>query len=91
LGQPLTLLERLNLSAALDKLNQQAQAKLNAGDRVGAFEIWNRDCGGHWVLEVEALGRVGAIAWNENQKRGANHHWAAAAIQQQLKSNHRLI
>lgn len=91
LGQPLTLLERLNLSAALDKLNQQAQAKLNAGDRVGAFEIWNRELRLRRALgfleEVEALGRVGAIAWNENQKTEVQIITGRLqAIQQQFKS-----
>ena len=91
LGQPLTLLERINLSAALDKLNQQAQAKLNAGDRAGAFEIWNRELRLRRALgfsaEVEALGRVGAIAWNENQKTQVQIITGRLqAIQQQLKS-----
>ena len=71
-NRPLTLVERINLTAALDKLNLQAEAKLNAEDRAGAFEIWNRELRLRRVLgslqEVEALGRVGAIAWNENQK-----------------------
>jgi len=55
----------------LDKLNQQAQAKLNAGDRqqhlkFGTGTAIATDTG--FSGRVEALGRVGAIAWNENQK-----------------------
>jgi tetratricopeptide (TPR) repeat protein len=72
-NQPLTPLQRQNLAAALDQLNAQATAKLKAGDRVGAFEIWNRELRLRRTLgslsEVEALGRVGAIAWSENQSQ----------------------
>jgi tetratricopeptide (TPR) repeat protein len=70
-NQRLTPPERLKLAAALDELNQQAQANLEAGDRVGAFAIWNRELRLRRALgyleEVEALGRVGGIAWSENQ------------------------
>jgi tetratricopeptide (TPR) repeat protein len=90
LDQPLTLLERLNLTAALDKLNQQAQAKLNAGDRAAAFEIWNRELRLRRALgslqEVEALGRVGAIAWNENQKTEVQIITERLQAIQQMKS-----
>ena len=53
-------------------MNQQATTQLQAGDRVGAFETWNREIrlrryfGA--LTEVQALSRVGAIAWNENDK-----------------------
>ncbi len=64
--------EQKNLSAALDELNTQAQAKLNAGDKLGAFETWNRELRLRRVLgflsETQALGRVGAIAWTENER-----------------------
>lgn len=70
--QPLNPQERLNLATALDELNQQALALLKAGDRVGAFEIWNRELRLRRALgpleELQALGRVGAIAWSENQR-----------------------
>lgn len=70
--RPLSALERLKLAAALEQLNQQAAAKLVAGDRVGAFEIWNRELRLRRVLgfleEVAALSRVGAIAWRQNQR-----------------------
>lgn len=69
---PLTSLERLKLAATLDELNRQAAAKLALGDRAGAFEIWNRELRLRRSLglqeEVQALGRVGAIAWRENQQ-----------------------
>jgi tetratricopeptide (TPR) repeat protein len=70
--QPLTIEELQILEPALDELNQQATTQLQAGDRVGAFETWNREIrlrryfGA--LTEVQALSRVGAIAWNENDK-----------------------
>jgi len=71
-NQPLSPLQRQNLEMALDQLSAQAAAKLKAGDRVGAFEIWNRELRLRRTLgplsEVKALGRVGAIAWGENQQ-----------------------
>lgn len=90
-NQPLTPLETLKLAAALNELNQQAQAKLQAGDRVGAFEIWNRELRLRRALgyleEVEALGRVGVIAWSENQSTQVQIITGRLrAIQQQTKS-----
>jgi tetratricopeptide (TPR) repeat protein len=71
--QPLTPQERQNLEAALDELNQQAAAKLQAGDRLAAFDIWNRELRLRRYLgplaEVQALSRVGTIAWNENDSQ----------------------
>ncbi|WP_341527612.1 tetratricopeptide repeat protein [Nostoc sp. UHCC 0302] len=68
--QPLTLEEQQRLEIALDELNQQAAAKLQAGDQVTAFEIWNRELRlRHFlgsIAEVQALSRVGEIAWNQN-------------------------
>ncbi len=70
--QPLTVTEQQDLAAALDKLNQEAAAKQQAGDKVGAFDIWNRELRLRRYLgslaEVQALSRVGAIAWNENNR-----------------------
>lgn len=70
--RPLTPLERLRLIATLEQLNQQAAAKLAAGDRIGAFEIWNRELRLRrslgYLEEVKALSRVGAIAWSESQR-----------------------
>ncbi len=61
------------LEVALDELNQEAAAKLQAGDRVAAFEIWNRELRLRRFLgslaEVQALSRVGAIAWNQNDRQ----------------------
>jgi tetratricopeptide (TPR) repeat protein len=69
--KPLTPEERQRLEPALDELNQQATAKLQAGEKLAAFEIWNRELRLRRFLgslaEVQALSRVGAIAWTENE------------------------
>jgi tetratricopeptide (TPR) repeat protein len=71
IDRPLSPLERRNLEAALDQLNLQAQAQLQAGNPVAAFEIWNRELRLRRALgplqETQALARVGEAAWNENQ------------------------
>ena len=68
--QPLTPQERQKLEPALDALNQEAAAKLQAGEPIAAFEIWNRELRLRRFLgslaEVQALSRVGAIAWKQN-------------------------
>lgn len=71
--QSLTAAERQKLEVALDELNQQATAKLQAGDTVAAFDIWNRELRLRRYLgavaEVTALSRVGNIAWNQNDRQ----------------------
>ncbi|BAY39648.1 hypothetical protein NIES2111_40250 [Nostoc sp. NIES-2111] len=71
--QPLTPIEQLKLESALDELNQQASEKLQAGDSVAAFEIWNRELRLRRYLgavaEVKALARVGDIAWNQSDRQ----------------------
>jgi tetratricopeptide (TPR) repeat protein len=71
--RPLTPEERQRLEVALEELNQQAAAKLAAGDKISAFEIWNRELRLRRFLgqlaEVQALSRVGAIAWNANDRQ----------------------
>ena len=68
--RPLSALERKQLTAALDNLNNQAIATLQQGDRVGAFALWYRELRLRRSLgaveEVKALGRVGDVAWKEN-------------------------
>jgi tetratricopeptide (TPR) repeat protein len=69
--QPLTAEELQKLETDLDELTQQATTALQGGDRLTAFDIWNRELRLRRFLgslaEVEALSRVGAIAWNENE------------------------
>ena len=68
--RPLSALERKQLTAALDNLNNQAIATLQQGDRVGAFALWYRELRLRRSLgaieETKALGRVGDVAWKEN-------------------------
>jgi tetratricopeptide (TPR) repeat protein len=89
--QPLTLQEQQNLEPALDALNQQAAAKLQAGDQVAAFEIWNRELRLRRFLgslaEVQALSRVGAIAWKQNDGEEVQYiTQRLQAIQKQAQS-----
>lgn len=71
LNRPLSDAEKQTLRTALDQLNNEAGAKLNSGDTLGAFNIWNRELRLRRALglleEVQALGRVGNIAWVQNQ------------------------
>ncbi|ARV57942.1 hypothetical protein BZZ01_04185 [Nostocales cyanobacterium HT-58-2] len=71
--QPLTSQERQKLEASLDELNQQATMTLQTGDKITAFEIWNRELRLRRFLgplkEVQALSRVGEIAWRENDRQ----------------------
>jgi tetratricopeptide (TPR) repeat protein len=89
--QPLTLEERQKLEPALDALNQEAAAKLQAGEPEVAFEIWNRELrlrrffGS--IAEVQALSRVGAIAWNQNESLEVQYiTQRLQAIQKQAQS-----
>ncbi|MBV8886551.1 MAG: hypothetical protein JO235_21500 [Chroococcidiopsidaceae cyanobacterium CP_BM_RX_35] len=70
---PLTPVERQKLEADLDNLDAYAQARLNAGDSIAAFDFWNRELRLRQALgpmaEVQALSRVGAIAWSNNQAK----------------------
>lgn len=69
-NRPLTPLEAQELRAALEDLNQRAIAERQAGNVTTAFQIWFRELRLRRLLgpteEVQALARVGAIAWEEN-------------------------
>jgi tetratricopeptide (TPR) repeat protein len=69
----LTPFEVRRLREALDSLNAQAQAKLQAGDAEGAFAIWYRELRLRRTLgrleEIDALGRVGQIAWEQERSQ----------------------
>lgn len=71
LNRPLSEAEKKTLRTALDQLNSEASAKLRAGDTIAAFNLWNRELRLRRALglleEVQALGRVGDIAWVQNQ------------------------
>ena len=89
--QSLTLEERQKLEPALDALNQEAGVKLQAGEQVAAFEIWNRELSLRRFLgslaEVQALSRVGAIAWKQNDSPEVQYiTQRLQAIQKQAES-----
>lgn len=89
--QPLTLEEQQKLEPVLDALNQEAAAKLQAGESEAAFEIWNRELRLRRFLgslaEVQALSRVGAIAWNQNESQEVQYiNQRLQAIQKQTQS-----
>jgi tetratricopeptide (TPR) repeat protein len=69
----LTNQERQEIMAAANRLMAVGATKLQQGDRIGAFEAWNRELRfrrllGPLAAEVRALGRVGDIAWRENEQ-----------------------
>ncbi len=67
--------QRLSLRQSLDELNTQATALLQAEKVPEAFEIWYRELRLRRVLgyveEVQALGRVGEVAWQRTLKPDA--------------------
>jgi tetratricopeptide (TPR) repeat protein len=67
--------QQSQLRSALDQLNAQAAAKLQEGKPEEAFDIWYRELRLRRALgpveEVQALGRVGQIAWERTQKYDA--------------------
>lgn len=69
--RPLSPLEQLRLKDPLDRLNQQAQQLYQEGKVDEAFQVWYRELRLRQKLdpieEVEALGRVGEVAWQENR------------------------
>jgi tetratricopeptide (TPR) repeat protein len=70
-NESLSSTQRDELSAALDRLNLEAVAKQQAGDGVGAFEIWFRELRLRRNLgpaaEIAALSRVGNVAWSSGK------------------------
>ena len=70
--QPLSPQQKRSLEAALDKLNQEATAKLQAGATDGAFSTWNRELRLRRYLgvlsEIQALQRVGGVAYTKNNR-----------------------
>ncbi len=89
--QPLSVQQQQQLELALDKLHQEASAKLQAGDRQGAFNAWNRELRLRRYLgplkEVQALGRVGAIAFQNNERQEVQYiTQRLQAIQKQTKA-----
>jgi tetratricopeptide (TPR) repeat protein len=69
--ESLSSTQREELTAALEQLNLEAAAKLEAGDGVGAFDIWFRELRLRRYLgpaaEIAALSRVGSVAWSNGK------------------------
>lgn len=70
-NESLSSTQREELTAALEKLNLEAVAKLQAGDGAGAFDIWFRELRLRRYLgpaaEIAALSRVGSVAWSSSK------------------------
>ncbi|MEG4596414.1 tetratricopeptide repeat protein [Microcoleus sp. F6_B6] len=70
-NESLSSTQREELTAALEELNLEAVAKLQAGDGVGAFDIWFRELRLRRYLgpaaEIAALSRVGSVAWSNGR------------------------
>ncbi|MBW4661449.1 MAG: tetratricopeptide repeat protein [Drouetiella hepatica Uher 2000/2452] len=69
--RPLSAQEKIVLTTALDELQRQGLAKLQAGDLPGALETWNRELRLRRFLgtaeEVKSLSRVGEVAWRQSE------------------------
>jgi tetratricopeptide (TPR) repeat protein len=90
-NESLSSSQREELSAALDRLNLEAVAKQQAGDGVGAFEIWFRELRLRRYLgpaaEIAALNRVGSVAWSSSKTLELKFiTQRLEAIQKQVKS-----
>jgi tetratricopeptide (TPR) repeat protein len=74
--RPLTPFEQRRLREALADLDQQAQQQLAAKNGAAAFEIWYRLLRLQPYLtleeEVNALGRIGGIAWDNSRSEDVN-------------------
>ena len=70
IDRPLTFLEKKIITKKIISLNNQAQVQLAAGNQERAFTLWYRELRLQQALglteEITALGRVGAIAWQQN-------------------------
>jgi tetratricopeptide (TPR) repeat protein len=69
--RPLTTSEREELVKAADRLAVIGAQRLQAQDTAGAYEAWNQELRYRRVVaslvdEVRALGRVGDVAWVQN-------------------------
>lgn len=75
-SRELTDQERRQLTNRLGRLDQQAQVFLQAGDLENTILVWNRllrlsrSLG--TIPEIQALGRIGDIAWNQNITKQVN-------------------
>lgn len=70
-SRPLNPVERSLILQTTQQLDQQAKTALEAGKEVEAFNLWYRELKLQRALgfseELQALSRVGAIAWSKNR------------------------
>lgn len=90
--QGLSNQQKRSLEAALNQLNLEATAKLQAGDTEQAFKIWNRELRLRRYLgmlsEIQALERVGGIAYTKNNRQQIGYiTQRLQAIQKQIEVN----
>ncbi|AFZ34891.1 Tetratricopeptide TPR_1 repeat-containing protein [Stanieria cyanosphaera PCC 7437] len=68
--RPLSPLEIKRIQTEITQLNQQAQVQLEEGKETEAFRLWYRELKLQRAIgklaEIEALGRIGNIAWSNN-------------------------
>lgn len=69
---PLSSFQRRRLTEDLERLHQQGLALSQQGQWDEAFSVWYRELRGRQALgalaEIEALGRIGSIAWENNRQ-----------------------
>ncbi len=67
----LSSFEKYRIEKTIAQLNQTAKAELKQGNQDRAFELWYRQLkltrAINAATEIQALGEVGAIAWQENR------------------------
>lgn len=72
--RPLTTAEREELVKAADRLALIGAQRYQANDPIGAYEAWNQELryrrvAAFLVDEVRALGRIGDVAWGQNNNQ----------------------
>lgn len=77
IDRPLSEFELKKLREALEELDKQAQAQLEAGNDDEAFTIWYRELRLTRVFgtaeEIKALTKVGKIAWEKTRNQDINY------------------
>jgi len=72
--RPLTPDERKELAKAADRLAVIGAQRVQANDPIGAYAAWNQELryrrvAAYLVDEVQALGRIGDVAWGQNNNQ----------------------
>jgi tetratricopeptide (TPR) repeat protein len=87
INRPLSPFEQRRLREALDALNIEAKAQFDAGNGDAAFLLWYRELRLRRYLgrleEIQALGRVGDIAWNNTRTDDVKNIYSRLQIVQQ--------